>query len=270
MQRAHLNGADIEYEVRGSGEPLLLIHGSVLADGFVPLLDEPRIAGNHRVISYHRRGFAGSARATAPFTIREQAADAGAVLRHLGIARAHVAGHSYGGVIAIQLSLDTPAMVGSLALLEPALVALVPSGAKFSDTLIPIQSMYQHGDRVGATDAFLTSVLGPGYRRFLERYLPPGAFELAVADIDTLFQVERQALQQWSFTAEDAARIRQPVLSVIGDESEPIFHEVHSTLKQWIPQAEELVVPQATHALQYMNPIAVAGGLAGFFARHTL
>jgi 3-oxoadipate enol-lactonase len=82
--------------------------------------------------------------------------------------------------------------------------------------------------------------------------------------------VEREALQQWSFTPEDAARLRQPVLAVIGDESEPIFHEVHSLLKRWIPRAEELVVPQANHALQYMNPPAVADGLARFFARHPL
>ena len=44
MQRANLNGADLEYEVQGSGEPLLLIHGSILADAYFPLRAEPRIA----------------------------------------------------------------------------------------------------------------------------------------------------------------------------------------------------------------------------------
>jgi hypothetical protein len=34
MQRANLNRADLEYELRGSGEPLLLIHGSILADAY--------------------------------------------------------------------------------------------------------------------------------------------------------------------------------------------------------------------------------------------
>jgi len=41
-------------------------------------------------------------------------------------------------------------------------------------------------------------------------------------------------------------------------------------LKQWTPYAEELLVPHATHALQLMNPRAVADGLARFFARHKL
>jgi hypothetical protein len=34
MQRINLNGVDLEYDVHGSGEPLLLIHGSILADAF--------------------------------------------------------------------------------------------------------------------------------------------------------------------------------------------------------------------------------------------
>ena len=58
MQRVHLNGVDLEYNVQGAGEPLVLIHGSILADAFFPLLAAPRIASHHRVISYHRRGFA--------------------------------------------------------------------------------------------------------------------------------------------------------------------------------------------------------------------
>jgi pimeloyl-ACP methyl ester carboxylesterase len=122
MQRANLNGADLEYEVQGSGEPLLLIHGSILADAYFALRAEPRIADHYRVISYHRRGFAGSSRASVPFTIPQQAADGRALLRHLGIPRAHVSGHSYGAAIAIQWALDAPTSIQSLALLEPPLL----------------------------------------------------------------------------------------------------------------------------------------------------
>ena len=35
MQRVNVNSADIEYEVQGSGEPVVLIHGSILADAFL-------------------------------------------------------------------------------------------------------------------------------------------------------------------------------------------------------------------------------------------
>jgi pimeloyl-ACP methyl ester carboxylesterase len=107
MQRTTLNGAEIEFEVRGSGDPLLLIHGSILADAFLPLLIEPEIANHYQVINYHRRGFAGSDRAKEPFLIPQQAADCRALLEHLNISRAHVAGHSYGAVTALQMALDS-------------------------------------------------------------------------------------------------------------------------------------------------------------------
>jgi pimeloyl-ACP methyl ester carboxylesterase len=269
MQRVNLNGVDLEYGVQGSGEPLLLIHGSIFADAFFPLLAEPRIANSYRVISYHRRGFAGSTRARDPFTIGQQAADGRALLRHLGVERAHIAGHSYGAAIALQWACDAPTEVQSLALLEPPLFAAVPSGPTFWEGIASVrQDMYDRGDKVGATDAFLTGVIGADYRQVIAQFLPPGAFELAVSDLDTFFQVELPALQRWRFTAEDAARLRQPVLSVVGTETAPIFRESHQLVKQWIPQAEELVVPQATHGLQIMNPHAVADGLARFFARH--
>ncbi len=100
--------------------------------------------------------------------------------------------------------------------------------------------------------------------------MPLRAFAPAVAAIDTFFQVELPELQRWRFAAEDAHRLRPPVLAVVGSETAPLFREGHALLKQWLPQAEELVVPHATHALQLMNPGAVADGLARFFARHSL
>lgn len=267
MQRVNLDGVDLENDVKGSGEPLLLIHGSIFADAFIPLLTEPRIANNYRVISYHRRGFAGSTRARDPFTMGQQAADGRALLRHLGIPWAHIAGHSYGAAIAIQWALDAPAEVQSLALLEPPLFASIPSGSTFWEGVASVRAMYERGDKVGAIDAFIAGVAGPEYRQVIDEVLPSGAFELAVTDLDT-FQVELPALQRWHFTAEEATRIRQPVLSVVGSETAPIFSEGHALVTQWMPYAEALVVPQATHALQLMNPSGVADGLARFFARH--
>ncbi len=271
MQIAKLDGAELEYEVAGSGEPLLLIHGGfIAADSYTAMAAEPSIAKGYRSIRYNRRGYVGSSRATSPFTIGDQAADARALLQHLGIPRAHLVGHSYGGAIAIQLSLDAPDMVGSLALLEPAVIAFTPSAGAFQEEIAPIMAKYQSGDREEAVAAFFEYVLGPEYRKVLEKFMAPGAFEQAVADSGTPFTVELEALQQWSLSAEDVAHIRQPALSVVGEESGPLFEDVHSLVLQWISHAEELRVPDANHGLQYVNPGAIANGLADFFGRHAL
>jgi pimeloyl-ACP methyl ester carboxylesterase len=270
MQLAHLDGVELEYDEVGSGEPLLLIHGGVIgAESFVPLVAEPSVANRWRMIRYNRRGYVGSSRATPPSSMSQQAADARALLGHLGISRAHVLGHSFGGAIAIQLALDAPDLVASLALLEPALAAAVPPPAEFQDMIAAAIPKFQAGDRAGAVDTFFAYVLQPGYRPMLDKNLP-GAFDQAVADLDTPFSVELEVLLTWSFTVDDAARIQLPVLAVIGQDSGPMFDDGHKVLRQWIPHAEELRIPQTNHALQFMSPRVIAEGLAGFLGRQQL
>jgi pimeloyl-ACP methyl ester carboxylesterase len=134
-KKVRVNGVELEYSVTGKGDPVLLIHGSILANAFAPLLSEPALKG--RLITYHRRGFAGSARATPPVTIADQAKDARRLLAALGVKRAHVVGHSYGGAIALQLALDAPDVVRSLALLEvaPIFAADLPSAPPFFEAV---------------------------------------------------------------------------------------------------------------------------------------
>jgi pimeloyl-ACP methyl ester carboxylesterase len=60
MNRAQIGGVALEYEVRGSGEPVVLIHGSFIADGLRPLLAEPSLTERYQLFLYHRRGFASS------------------------------------------------------------------------------------------------------------------------------------------------------------------------------------------------------------------
>ena len=53
MERVQLNGAD----VRGSGVPVVFIHGAVLSDGFVPVIEQAGIAENFQIVHYRRRGY---------------------------------------------------------------------------------------------------------------------------------------------------------------------------------------------------------------------
>jgi pimeloyl-ACP methyl ester carboxylesterase len=220
-------------------------------------------------VSYHRRGFAGSTHPDRPLSIAEQAADCRALLEALGIDRAHVVGHSYGGVIALQLALDAPELVHSLALLEPALFA-VPSGPRLLEAMGPVAGLYQAGDKARAVDAFERAVIGPDYRANLD-WMVPGGFDQAVADADTLFAQDLPALMEWRFTRDDARGIRQPVLAMLGADSAslwPGFREGYELVREWLPQAEGFVLKGATHGLQMQNPHDAAEALARFFARH--
>jgi pimeloyl-ACP methyl ester carboxylesterase len=83
MENAKVNGVELEYEVVGSGEPVLLI-SPVLADGFLPLMGEPALA-DYQLIRYHKRGWVGSTHTLPPVSIADHAADAAALLAHLGV-----------------------------------------------------------------------------------------------------------------------------------------------------------------------------------------
>ena len=89
MERVEVNGVELEFEVRGTGEPVLLID-MLIADCFVPLLTEPSLANRHQLIRYHKRGWRGSTHTPPPVSIEDHADDAAALLDHLGdTARSH-------------------------------------------------------------------------------------------------------------------------------------------------------------------------------------
>jgi pimeloyl-ACP methyl ester carboxylesterase len=262
MSRAPLDGVELEYEVRGSGDPVLFVHGGLCAAWFRDLLRRPELAA-HRLIGYHRAGYAGSGGVDGPLDLRGQAEHGASLLRHLDVARAHVVGHSSGAAIALQLALDHPGLVRSLALLETALLA-VPSGPFAGEAI----GRYRSGDPAGAVDVWLRGVAGPGYRATLDRVLP-GAFDQAVADAGTFFGQELPAVRGWTFGPDDAARVRQPVLAVLGGGSaavSPVFEERHRLLLAWLPDARPFVLPGATHLLHVHDPAGMAAALAGFFA----
>ncbi len=275
MKRTNFDGVELEYAVEGSGEPVVLIHGSILADYLSTLRAEPTLTQGHRAVSYCRRGFGGSTHPKGPLSIHEQAADCRKLMDHLNINNAHVVGHSYGGAIAMQLAADSPEYVHSLSLLEPLLPMVLdpasPMGAQFSRDMVPVGQFYQQGNKAGAIDAFMRLVVGPDYRTWLDRILP-GAFDQAVADADTFFMTEFPAAQQWRFTIEDANRIKRPVMFVGGAASvfAPYGKEIGELMTKWFPQSETIWLPAETHAFPITNPKGTCQALAGFFARYPL
>jgi pimeloyl-ACP methyl ester carboxylesterase len=269
VDTAVIDGIVLEYQVVGDGEPVVFIHGSLIADAFAPLLTDRSLAC-YQLIAYRRRGYAGSSRPGKVLSIADQAADCHRLLRHLGIHKVHVVGHSFGGVVALQLALDAPEMVHTLALLEPAL-AVGGSGPAYRQSLASAREHYRD---VGAAIVIneMMQARWPAYRRALEQLLP-GAFDQAVTDAPSIFDWELPGLLDFDFDEEKARRITQPALSVLGSESEalwPRFGETHRALCAWLPNAEPFVLPGSHHFLQMEKPREMAIALAAFFDRHPL
>jgi pimeloyl-ACP methyl ester carboxylesterase len=271
MEKANLSGIEFPYDVSGSGDPVLLISTGPIADSFLPLVSEPALADRYRLIRYHQRRMPAGTNGPAPVSFAQHAADAAALLGHLGIPRAHVAGHSTGAAIALQLAIDRPEIVRTLVLLEPPLVG-APSAAAFFEKAGPALAAYGAGDREGAMAAFLSIVSGLDWetcRAQVERHIPGGVAE-AMKDADNFFGSYLPALTAWRFGAEQAATILQPVLSVLGTQTERLFVEGHDLLHAWFPQIEDGTIDGVGHLLHMQRPEPVARRMAEFFARHPM
>jgi pimeloyl-ACP methyl ester carboxylesterase len=270
MNTANVNGIKLEFEMQGQGEPVVLIHGAVVSDAYLPMMNETSLK-KYQLIRYRRRGFDGSSHTPPPVRIEDQARDCHGLIQHLGIAKAHVVGHSYGGVIATQLFFENAAVVHTLSMLEPAFIWMIPQGPEQQGGLQSAMQLYQAGDKAGAIDNFMVGVGGADYRAKMDLALP-GAYERAVADADTFFQNELPALMEYAqnMPAERMRTIKKPMLAMVGRNTTPVFTQIHDKVLATIVQSEALDIPGAGHMLQMENPTAVAEGLAEFFGNHPM
>jgi pimeloyl-ACP methyl ester carboxylesterase len=106
-----VNGIDLYYEERGSGPPLLII-SPLSGTGYTISALEPHF----RSITFDNRGAGRSAVPPGPYTTRQMADDAAALLEYLGVDRAHVFGFSMAGMIAQELALAYPERVDHLVI----------------------------------------------------------------------------------------------------------------------------------------------------------
>jgi pimeloyl-ACP methyl ester carboxylesterase len=112
------DGAEIAWESRGNGDPLLLVMGlggraADWNDRFVDAL-----ATSRRVVLFDNRGTGSSSKPLPPYTMAQMTDDAARVLDAAKIERAHVFGFSMGGMIAQRLALDHASRVDALVLMS--------------------------------------------------------------------------------------------------------------------------------------------------------
>jgi pimeloyl-ACP methyl ester carboxylesterase len=129
---AEVNGINLYYELHGTGEPLVLLHGGLGAsEMFGPALE--RLAEGHRVIAVDLQGHGRTADVDRPIRLETMAEDIAALMDHLGIERVDAVGYSLGGGVAFQLAVRHPDRVRRLVVVsayfrddavDPALKAL--------------------------------------------------------------------------------------------------------------------------------------------------
>ncbi|MFN0069965.1 MAG: alpha/beta fold hydrolase [Chloroflexota bacterium] len=278
--RARVSNAELRYALVGTGEPVICIHGTSVADSLItPLKFYPRIFEDYQLISYYRAGYNGSTLEKSELSIEESAGHVKQILDHLNIEKAHVLAFSFGGVIGFQFLLSYPERVQSAVLLEPYLPREEDDGVQANiKAFMRAMDIYKTGDKLGAGLAYMEDVCGPRFLNSVEMTGPLDVWKRVEECIDTTFTVDFPAISNWGFKMSQADQIvkekpAMPVLAVMGMDSEaamPGFRETQRFLMSWLPQAERCGIPNATHGMQSMNPVAVGEAAHRFFQKHPL
>jgi pimeloyl-ACP methyl ester carboxylesterase len=246
---------DLYWETRGGGPAVLLVPATP-GDGRQFAATAAALADDHLVVTYDRRG---TSRSGAPegwgaTTVGEQADDAAAVLRQVGVEQAVVYGTSNGAAVALELALRHPALVGGVVLHEMPLLSVLadpaPVGALIGGVVGP--AMGAGGPRA-ALEAFLRFAWGDA----VVDGWTPDLREALLANADMVFSIELPAFQ--AYRPDEAALTAStvPATILVGrDQQAPFFAEAAT----WLADRLATTVRRSPggHGPQFTHPAELA------------
>jgi pimeloyl-ACP methyl ester carboxylesterase len=150
-QRVDVNGMQMYYEVSGSGDPLIVLHGAYMN---IPSMGEiiPKLAKSHRVYAVELQGHGRTTDIDRPITYPNLADDVAAFMDAVDLEKADVFGYSMGAVAGLQLAIRHPAKVSKLVAAsvaydltgwQPEFLAFIPQMTVEMVTSMPFAEEYR-------------------------------------------------------------------------------------------------------------------------------
>jgi pimeloyl-ACP methyl ester carboxylesterase len=231
------------------------------------------LADSFRVLTYDRRGHSDSERPTKQGSIREDVADLAALIEHLTLAPAWVAGNSFGGTITLRLAGERPDLFRGLMAHEPPLFsllsddpALAPMLSEVGRRSAAVAKRIACGDHAGAAELFVESVaLGPGSWP----QVPPQLKSIIIENAPT-FLDEVKDLEQLAFDLEWIKTFLRPVLLTRGGQSPPTFAPVVAKLADVLPHVEVVTFSDSGHIPHVTHPKAYVEAITDFTRKHQM
>ncbi len=251
------DGTEIAFERRGSGPPLVMVHGTT-ADHTRWSGVSPRFEDDFTVVAMDRRGRGGSGDAP-EYDIAREAEDVAAVVDAMG-EPVFLLGHSYGGVCALEAAMLTDG-VAKMVLYEPALPTTM--APMYEPGLADrIQALIDEGQNEAALDLFVLEVVRmpdgdiDAYHR---SPMWPGRIRMA----PTLPR-ELAIDQRYVFEPERFVNMAVPTLVLLGGDSPPIFRSAAEAVRSALPNADLVELPGQQHIAMDTAPDLFAGEVLGF------
>ncbi len=254
MSVADVNGQRISFEDSGGSGPAILFSHGFLMDGSMFDSQVAALRDEFRCVTWDERGH-GRTAAGDSFTYWDSAADAVALLDHLGIDRAVMAGMSQGGFIAMRAALTAPERVRGLVLIDSQ------SGLEDPDALPLYNALHAEwvaNGPAGVQEVVGSFLFGPGID-------PEPWYDKWAAQDRAYFSVSFQTLVERDELTERLGELTQPTLIIHGtaDAAIPIWRA--EQLRDGIPGTHELVLVEgAGHAANMCDPATVNEAITSF------
>ncbi|MBF6591838.1 MAG: alpha/beta fold hydrolase [Ktedonobacterales bacterium] len=207
----------------------------------------PVFGQTYRTLALDHRDTGDSDLTPAPYTTADQADDAAAVLRTLGVGRAAVVGISMGGFIALEMALRHPDLVEKLVLTSTSAGGWTHTRARLSLLLKYMQPHYRWGEVGAVAKRHYAAIMAPGYCR---RH--PDEWE-HIAEVARYRPQSREAYQrQWRTcvthdVADRLGEIHVPTLVVHGEGDPLVPVENGRYLARHIAGARLILYPRTGH-----------------------
>lgn len=268
MAIARVNDVDLFHELTGTGPPLVLVHGSWVDHHSWDAV-APALAESYRVLCYDRRGHSQSERRAGPGSVREDVADLAALIVHLDLAPAYVAGNSWGATITLRLAAERPDLFRGLIAHEPPLFALLADDAvsasalaEVSARIAPVVELLEADEHEAAAKRFVETVaFGPG----AWDELTPALRKAFVFNAPTYLD-ECSDPEQLTMDLEPLGRFPHPAQLSDGSESPPFFPRVVDVVLDALPRGRRYTFADAGHVPQVSHPDAYVEAVRAFAA----
>jgi pimeloyl-ACP methyl ester carboxylesterase len=281
MAKPNLQSASLKRIDYGTGQPVVLVHGSA-SDYRTWEQQTEAFAANFRVVTYSRRYHWPNEQISegAEYSMAEQAVDLEQLLRSPENTCAHLVGHSYGAYLVLLVAIRNPILTGRLVLAEPPVIPLFtsfppkpyeilkllvtrPATAlpiiKFAVTgLGPATLAAKKDDMEGAMTYFGKAVLGSKTFNSLSQN--------RLDQIRHNFSKEELLSDHFMMplNEKDVRKIQARTLLVTGEESPAFLHRLTDRLEELIPNTARAWIPKASHIMHEDNATAFNQAVLSF------
>jgi pimeloyl-ACP methyl ester carboxylesterase len=245
---ASVNGIELYYEIYGTGQPLVLLHGGIGAiEMFEPILSE--LAMGRQLIGVDLQAHGRTADIDRPMTCEAMADDVAALITHLGLGQVDVMGYSLGGGVAQQIAIRHPEVVRKLVIVS---IACKRTG-NYPEV---IQAMEQVGGQMAEM-----MKPSPPYQLYSRIAPRPDDFPVLLTKVGELLRRD----YDWT---EDVAKLTMPVLLVFGDTDSVRYEHIVEFYRlvggaqgdaNWdhsrMPQSQLAILPGMSHYSILSSPL---------------